>query len=71
MFGPQGPLQTSSALTLYGGPFGSGCSGGSFPVSTTRVHSNYSWKSKPVPGSAVGNGTPCTVMSKDDKSVAR
>lgn len=58
-------------MSLYGGSFGVGCTGSAFPVSTTKVHNNYSWKSKSVPGSGVCNGTPCTVESKDGRAVAR
>lgn len=40
----KGPVQTSSALSMYGGTFGVGASGAGFPVSTTKIHQNYSWK---------------------------
>lgn len=51
------------------GPFGDGHS--SFPICTSRVHDNYSWKSRPVQNSSVCRGVPCFVASKDGESICR
>lgn len=51
------------------GPFGDEHS--TFPICTSRVHENYSWRSKPVQDSSVCRGVPCFVASKDGESICR
>jgi hypothetical protein len=65
-------VQTNSAMCTYGGSFGVGARAGTaFPVASARVHDNYSWRSKAVPGSAVCTGTPCVVNTGPTPAMAR
>lgn len=61
----KGPVQTKSGMSLYGGPFGEKSPSKVFPVCTSKVHGNYSWRCKPVPGSLVCTGTPCIIPVHD------
>lgn len=61
----KGPMQTKSGMSLYGGPFGEKSPSKVFPVCTSKVHGNYSWRSKPVQGSPVCTGSPCIIPVHD------
>jgi len=67
----RGPVKTNSAMSYYGGAFGSSEKQTSFPISTCRVRPNYNWTCKSVPGAEVCQGSPCFINSKDDSSVVR
>ena len=51
----QGANRTHSSLHCYGGPFGMESTQTSIPSCMHKMHKNYSWKSKTVPGSSVCN----------------
>lgn len=68
----QGSPCTSSSLYHYGGAFGDEKRQTCMPTCMNRMHPNYSWKSKTVPGSSVCNRqAACSVENRPICSIAK
>lgn len=66
-WGSQGAQRTNSSLHCYGGPFGTEAAQTSLSTCMHKMHSNYSWRSKPVPSSSVCNRpVACSVESRNN-----
>jgi hypothetical protein len=68
----QGSTRHNSSLSHYGGPFGDEGQQTCMPSCMSRMHGNYSWTSKAVPGAEVCNrDDPCSVLHRKSSNVAK
>lgn len=67
----KGPLQTNSAMMHYGSGFGSESLQTSFPVASSLVKPNYSWKASTIPNTEVCKRKVGFVRNRDNSAIIR